>query len=56
LFYSNIKLKKKNEFDYFIKIRNFENEEVQFLYANTKFWKWILIFFIQTQNFKNERI
>jgi len=24
-------------FDYFIKIRNFENEEIQFLYPNTKF-------------------
>ena len=31
------KILKKNAFDYFIKIRNFENEEIKFLYPNTKF-------------------
>ena len=31
------KILKTNAFDYFIKITNFENEEIQFLYANTKF-------------------
>ena len=33
----NYKILKNNAVDYFIKIRNLENEEIQFLYPNTKF-------------------
>jgi len=31
------KILKENAFDYFIKIRNFKNKEIQFPYPNTKF-------------------
>jgi len=31
------KILKENAFDYFIKIRNLKNEEIQFPYPNTKF-------------------
>ena len=50
------KILTKNAFDYFIKIRNFENEEIQFCYPNTILKMKKFNFLSKYRILKNERI